>query len=84
MYGLFATLSVLQGKHVSVNDVCPVCKGVSKSSIRLLVDCPFTLICWNKLEIDAMRSTKTDFFEWFADVTLNESLMMIVKLHQFV
>lgn len=79
----------LVSRHVPISSIFPVCSQSEESTWHILIDCPFSVSCWNWLGIDCRGLSRSSFLAWCSDLmesardsTLEEATTMVWGIWQ--
>ncbi|XVF82038.1 hypothetical protein PTKIN_Ptkin16aG0010900 [Pterospermum kingtungense] len=64
MINILPTCDNLVVRRVTVENICPVCRGDSESVFHLFVDCSYAKCCWYASPVGYRRGSCQNFADW--------------------
>lgn len=61
------TKSLLRSRHVSVDEICPLCKVQRETVVHCLINCTFAQSCWNVILGETVTTAVGSFAAWLND-----------------
>lgn len=68
MSNCLPTMTVLWGKFVPVETLCPVCKREDESIVHALIECEYSSRCWQEGFPDIRTFHSNDFAQWLQNM----------------
>lgn len=74
------TKTQLQGKHVQINNVCPVCNGEVESISHALFQCKVAAMCWQAFNPSIATDGNMEFSVWLEQNLTGQSINYQAKI----